>query len=210
MLSYLLAVLMTASQVAPQGPVPVVSHVTTPRRAVALTVNDGPDGRVTPMILRLLKEHGAHATFFVSGEAVRDDPQMLLEIRDSGSEVANHAYHHRALAGRPYREVADELRKTQALMAAAYPAETVFLRPPFGAVDKTVLRAARASRLRVVLAGVGGDVEVLHRVPKKLQPGDIVAIRDDMQGLRQLREILRLLDQEHIEGDSLGLLLAQR
>ena len=209
MLPALLAIFFTFAPVAPGNVAPVLAHVPTQRRAVALTVNDGPDGRVTPMILRLLQEHGARATFFVSGEALRDDPQMLLEIRAAGSEVGNHAFHHRSLAGRPFRKVSDELRRTAALMSSAYPATGPYLRPPFGAVDRTVLRAARAAGLRVVLSGIGSRDETLRTIPAHLHPGDIISVRDDLQGLRQLKVILRILEREHLAGDSLGLLLTQ-
>jgi peptidoglycan/xylan/chitin deacetylase (PgdA/CDA1 family) len=209
LLHALLAAFLSFAPVAERTAAPALAHMSTQRRAVALTVNDGPDGRVTPMILRLLQEHGARATFFVNGEALRDDPQMLLEIRAAGSEIGNHAYHHRSLAGRPYREVADELQRTAELMSSAYPAIGSFLRPPFGAVDKTVLRAARARGLRVVLSGPSGSDETLRAIPAQLHPGDIISVRNDLRGLRQLKEILRILEREHIEADSLGMMLTQ-
>ncbi|MDA8344674.1 MAG: polysaccharide deacetylase family protein [Thermaerobacter sp.] len=210
MLPALLALLLMALPAGLGRATTALMHVPTHRLAVALTVNDGPDGRITPMILRLLQERGAHATFFVNGDALQDEPQMLLEIRAAGCEIGNHGFYHRRLAGRPVGEVKDDLRRTSDLIASVSPTPVPYLRPPFGAVDNSVLRAAKESGLRVVLWNVGAKDETLHAVPARLHPGDIVSVRDDREGLKQLRQVLDLLQREHLKGDSLGMLLARQ
>ncbi len=45
----------------------VVYFVPTEEPVVALTLDDGPDPVTTPLILDVLKKHGARATFFVIG-----------------------------------------------------------------------------------------------------------------------------------------------
>lgn len=187
---------------------PALHHVATRQSAVALTVNDGPDGRVTPMILRLLQEHGAHATFFVNGQAVEGEPQMLLEIRAAGSEVGNHGYDHRRLAGRSYKEITAQLRRTEDLIASVSPERNTYFRPPFGEMNASMRHAANVQGLRVVLWNVGGKDEALNALPARLRPGDIVSVRDDVAGLRQLQRVLELLQREHLRGESIGMLLA--
>ena len=49
-------------------------------RAVAITIDDGPDPEVTPRVLALLEEHRARATFFCIGERVARYPQLAREI----------------------------------------------------------------------------------------------------------------------------------
>lgn len=187
-----------------------LTHVETRKPAVAITVNDGPEGRITPMMLRLLRERGAHATFFVNGDAVKDDPQMLLEIRDAGCEIANHAYSHHRLTKRSYREVLSELRQTNGLIADVTAGPSPYVRPPYGAVDGTVRRAARSAGERIILWNVGDRDEGMRVAPLRLRPGDIVSVRDDAQGLVRLRQVLDLLAQEHLRPVSVGELYALR
>lgn len=210
MLPALLAIVLSLLPVVRAHPAAGLMHVPTHRRAVALTVNDGPDGRVTPMMLRLLRERGASATFFVNGDALRDEPQMLLEIRAAGCEIANHGFHHRRLAGRPYQEIASEVRRTAKLISELVPISGPYLRPPYGSVDRGVVRAARNAHLRIVLWNVGDTDEALRKLPAKLHPGDIVSVRDDEEGYKELRAVLDLVQREHLQANSLGVLLAQR
>ena len=44
---------------------------------VALTFDDGPDPQWTPRVLDLLKQYGAHATFFVVGARAAQYPELF-------------------------------------------------------------------------------------------------------------------------------------
>lgn len=62
--------------------------------SVALTFDDGPDPQYTPALLKILKRHGAKATFFVLGRQAELYPDILREIVASGCEIGNHSYSH--------------------------------------------------------------------------------------------------------------------
>jgi len=72
-------------------------RVPTGRRAVALTLDDGPDPRFTPAVLDLLAAHGARATFFVVGVGVMAHPDLVRRAVAEGHEVANHTLSHERL-----------------------------------------------------------------------------------------------------------------
>ena len=63
-------------------------------RAVAITIDDGPDPEVTPRVLDLLEQHGARATFFCIGERIERLPQLAREIVARHHEIGNHSYRH--------------------------------------------------------------------------------------------------------------------
>ena len=65
---------------------------------VALTFDDGPDPRWTPMILDTLRSRGVKATFFVVGQNVDTDQRLLERMYDEGHEIGNHTYRHPNLA----------------------------------------------------------------------------------------------------------------
>ncbi len=57
---------------------------------VHLTFDDGPDPLYTPMLLDLLKEHGAKGTFFVVGERAKKYPELILRLKEEGHTIGIH------------------------------------------------------------------------------------------------------------------------
>ena len=64
------------------------------KKMVALTFDDGPDDIYTPKILDILNEKKIKATFFVIGQQVRWQPEMLKRIIKEGHEIGNHSWSH--------------------------------------------------------------------------------------------------------------------
>ena len=61
---------------------------------VYLTFDDGPDDKVTPQVLDILKAEGVKATFYVCGNMVDANPTVLKRIFDEGHAIGNHSYNH--------------------------------------------------------------------------------------------------------------------
>ncbi|HOV25215.1 MAG TPA: polysaccharide deacetylase family protein [Pseudobacteroides sp.] len=59
-----------------------------------LTFDDGPTAKITPEVLRILKEFDIKATFFVLGEMCRLNPEILKETQAMGHLICNHTYSH--------------------------------------------------------------------------------------------------------------------
>lgn len=200
---------MIWSLLTPPRPAPrdVLTHVATRRPVIAITINDGPEGRIVPQMLRLLRSHGARATFFVSGQAVADDPQMLLEIQAARCEVGNHGFHHLSMRGWSRGQLQREVSLTDRLIADALGTGPRLLRPPYGEFDRTLQQVAKQEGERLVLWNVGGTDETVHVWPRTLQPGDIIALRDDTEGLRRLRQALALAERLRLQPVTLSALL---
>ena len=62
---------------------------------VYLTFDDGPDDKVTPQILDILKAENVKATFYVCGNMVEAYPNVLKRIFNEGHAIGNHSYNHR-------------------------------------------------------------------------------------------------------------------
>ncbi|MBQ3442570.1 MAG: polysaccharide deacetylase [Selenomonadaceae bacterium] len=62
---------------------------------VYLTFDDGPDDKITPQILDILKAEGVKATFYVCGNMVEAYPNVLRRIFNEGHAIGNHSYNHR-------------------------------------------------------------------------------------------------------------------
>jgi peptidoglycan/xylan/chitin deacetylase (PgdA/CDA1 family) len=97
-LSATTSVVMIALWTAPRWLVPRLADrfpgclytVATTARAIALTIDDGPDASTTPQLLRTLREHNARATFFlISGNVMQND-SLIAAIVNEGHEIGNH------------------------------------------------------------------------------------------------------------------------
>lgn len=66
-----------------------------PNKKVAyLTFDDGPTKQMTPKILSILDKYNAKATFFVLGQMVEQNPELLKQERAKGHSICNHSYSH--------------------------------------------------------------------------------------------------------------------
>lgn len=74
-----------------------ILHVyrSTGEKRVFLTFDDGPSNSVTPLILDVLKEQNVKATFFVLGNNVNNNPDLIKREFEEGHYIANHGYSHR-------------------------------------------------------------------------------------------------------------------
>ncbi len=65
-----------------------------PKR-VFLTFDDGPTEQVTPYILNLLKNEDIKASFFVLGNRVDSNPELVKREYEEGHFIGNHGYTHK-------------------------------------------------------------------------------------------------------------------
>ena len=169
-----------------QGIVRLHRHFRTQQREVWLTIDDGPDPADTPRILALLAEHGARATFFVTGRNVAAHPALVRAIRAAGHEVAHHTQTHPSATfwcASP-RRLARELDDGLATLGAAGVQSTRF-RPPAGVKNLWLGRALAARGLTGIGWSARGretwraDVDtVVTRVLHGLAPGSILLLHE--------------------------------
>jgi peptidoglycan/xylan/chitin deacetylase (PgdA/CDA1 family) len=109
---------------------------------VALTFDDGPRAATTTTLLDGLSQRGVHATFFVIGENVAGNEELLLRMEREGHQIGLHTFHHRSLAqvnGADFYVEVDQLRE---FLSTLLGRENFMLRPPFGMI--TPANRARA------------------------------------------------------------------
>ncbi|PZR32742.1 glycosyltransferase [Caulobacter segnis] len=98
---------------------------------VALTFDDGPDGRWTPKILDILKEKHAPATFFVIGQNMQRRPDIVQREVAEGHNVGGHTWTHPNIGETPLPQVQVELNATQRLFEVLTGRSMRLFRPPF-------------------------------------------------------------------------------
>ncbi|MHB1629419.1 MAG: polysaccharide deacetylase family protein [Bacilli bacterium] len=166
-----------------RAPGHIVYSVRTQKRLLAFTFDDGPDPRYTPKILRILKRHGAHATFFVVGQEARMRPGLLRELVDGGNEIGNHTEHHR----RAERLTAEEITSCDATIHSVVGVTPMLLRPPGGRLSDRIVDLAERTRHIIVMWtwdvdprdwSQPGVSHIFSRVVDNVDSGDIVIFHD--------------------------------
>lgn len=131
-------------------------------KAIALTFDDGPDGKWTPRILDELERAKVPGTFFVIGENGLEHPGLLNRIIAGGGEIGNHTYTHPNLATASPRQTDLEINTTQR-MVEAYTGRrmTLFRAPYFGDAEPTttdeLLPALTAQQAGYTVVGLHVD-----------------------------------------------------
>jgi len=156
------------------------------RKAVAITIDDGPDPATTPRVLDLLDAAGAKATFFCIGRKIESFRALTREIVDRGHAIENHSYRHTnyfSLLGP--RRMAAELARAQDVIAEVTGTTPRFFRAPAGLrnpflnplLQKYDLRLASWTRRGFDTVNGNADV-VFRRVTRNLASGDILLLHD--------------------------------
>ncbi len=106
---------------------------------VYLTFDDGPSAdSSTEAMLDVLSLYRIKATFFVTGQRARKEPDKIAAILYAGHAIGNHSHTHIALVGETSAGIETEFRKAnEAVLAAGGPPLTCY-RPPFGLTDSSV------------------------------------------------------------------------
>jgi peptidoglycan-N-acetylglucosamine deacetylase len=116
-----------------------------PHRAIALTIDDGPDPDWTPKVLRLLDKHGVHATFCVVGVHVAAYPGLVRDIHRAGHAIVNHTWSHPvSFASLPEKRIVAEITRTTRAIEAAAGVTPQLFRAPGGEWSPFVYRAIAA------------------------------------------------------------------
>src|SRR5436305_13336159 len=79
---------------------------------IAMTFDDGPHATLTPKLLDLLAAHHIKATFFVLGECVAENSDVLRRAAREGHEIGNHTWSHPNLGKMSDESARSQLRRT--------------------------------------------------------------------------------------------------
>jgi peptidoglycan/xylan/chitin deacetylase (PgdA/CDA1 family) len=154
-----------------------------PRQLLALTFDDGPSPTITPRVLKTLREHQAHATFFVLGRSVKKWPELVRQAAEEGHAIGNHSYNHPS--GTSASEAASQLERTAALIEQATGQKPRLFRPPYGITKGNLCQTALQQGYTAVLWTISsadsrtiGAATIAHNIIHTPNPGDIVLMHD--------------------------------
>ncbi|KAE8146671.1 polysaccharide deacetylase family protein [Aspergillus avenaceus] len=157
---FTVALLATLTSNALAGPVrsrdvplgQVVTYCTSPN-TIALTFDDGPSG-YTPQLLDLLAEYGARATFFLTGDASRQYPDVIKRMRREGHQVASHTYDHANLPSLNHDQIVSQMNRLEDVLIPLMGDVPAYMRPPYFETNDLVLQTMRELGYKVIQASI--------------------------------------------------------
>lgn len=109
---------------------------------LAWTVDDGVDTEVVRLYTQFAKDTGVRLTYFVTGvfRSWTENSALLRPLVESGQiQLANHTWTHPDLTKLSPKQVADELKSTDAFLRDSYGVDAApYFRPPYGHHNATV------------------------------------------------------------------------
>ncbi len=154
-------------------------------RQIALTYDDGPNDPHTERLLEVLAKHNVHATFFLIGRYVQQQPQIARAIVQAGHVVGNHTFTHPLLIFKNKAKIRQELIQCRDALQDAIGKPSNLFRPPFGGRRPAVLLIARELGLEPVMWNVTGydwsappAAKIERKVAKQMRGGDVILLHD--------------------------------
>lgn len=103
---------------------------------VALTFDDGPHGTYTAELLDGLKQRGVVASFFVLGEHIEGNEELVLRMKEEGHLIGNHTFSHVKLDTLNDEAACSEVRRTCEAIERITGEPVEYIRPPYGAYNE--------------------------------------------------------------------------
>jgi peptidoglycan/xylan/chitin deacetylase (PgdA/CDA1 family) len=152
---------------------------------LALTFDDGPNGRHTEAILDVLSRHRARATFFCLGKWALKQPEILQRMALEGHEIGNHSLDHTRLPWLCRADIAHQIDATQdSIRMAGVPAPVLF-RAPYGLKSLFLPSLLRERSMKLVAWSRDiqdfqspGVRRLLRRAYPGLRDGEIFLLHD--------------------------------
>ena len=168
----------------------------------ALTFDDGPDSRYTPLLLDGLKERNVRVSFFLLGEKVEQYPELVERMQKEGHLVGNHTYHHVQLNKLNETKAREEILKTNNLIYETTGVYPLYLRPPFGAWKKNLELCVEMLPVFWTIDTLDWKVQntekIVHTVQEQIEDGAIILMHDEYD--TSVEAALQVVDELKSQG----------
>lgn len=159
-------------------------------RHIALTIDDAPSSH-TLAILDTLDRHQATATFFIIGQQVAGNEDILEEIVWRGHELGNHAWADEPSRSLSQEELERQLKEVDGLLLSVYRKFDMveqmprFFRPGSGFFSRTMLEVVERTGHRLALGNIyPHDPQIpfswlnARHIVRMARPGGIIICHD--------------------------------
>lgn len=145
------------------------------------TFDDGPNPEVTPLILDILEQFNAKATFFCLGENVEKNPELIKEIINRGHSIGNHSYNHIDGFKTSISNYLQNVEKASKIISSN------LFRPPYGRITPFQYHKLKR-KFRIIVWNSAADdwnkyltpEKCIRKVMKNAKDGAIILMHDNI------------------------------
>lgn len=153
------------------------------KKHVALTFDDGPSRKTTPVVLKALGYNNCRATFFVVGAMINKDTKNIIKQEVSqGCEIGNHSYSHPFLPHLGKKKVGNQISKTDDKVQQSVGILPKLCRAPYGGISHMVLDVMKRPNISWSVDTLDWKTrsgrKTFKTVRKRVRDGDIVLMHD--------------------------------
>ena len=164
-------------------------RISTTRKICSLTFDDGPDPKRTTNILEILQQSNIPATFFLIGEKIGGNEEIIKKMEKEGHLIGNHAWKHSPWFDFfPGKRMKEEILRTADAIQGTIGKSPLLFRPPYGVIVPVLRRVLKHLPYHVIGWNIRSfdtmkkDPEVVvSRIMKKMTPGSIILLHDHLQ-----------------------------
>ena len=157
------------------------SNAASDTKLLAITFDDGPS-QYTEELLNGLKQRKAKATFFMVGTNVGRYPELITRMKAEGHQLATHTMSHANLPTLSADGIRAEVEGVDAKLEKIVGEGKFYLRPPYGAFNKTVKATVKAPLIHWSLDTEDwryrNSTGVYHAIMNNVSDGDIILLHD--------------------------------
>lgn len=169
-----------------QDPEHVVINGPTDQKVVALTFDDGPDEKVTPCILDILKEYQIKATFFFLGSQIEKYKEVAVRAHNEGHLVLSHSWSHPRFQECTADQIREEITKTEYCLEKVIGKGPLFMRPPYGNITPLAMDVFRSLNYKAILWSLDTldwfdrqKDAIVRNVVDNVRPGEIILMHSN-------------------------------
>lgn len=165
-------------------------------KKIFLTFDDGPVPEVTPMVLSVLKQFNAKATFFCVGENIQKHPEIFKQILAEPHAVGNHTYHHLngwKVSFQKYIQNIEQCHYMLSFESSTTTFTTPLFRPPYGKMKPSQYVFVKRKYSIIMWDVLSGDFDknlsaekCLYQTIKHVRSGSIVVFHDSTKASKNL------------------------
>lgn len=173
-------------------------------KKIALTFDDGPHPVYTEQMLEVLDENHVPATFFLLGQNIEGQEEVVKEIAEKGHLIGNHTYHHVQITGMSTEQAYEEIDQTSRLIEELTGKGTEYVRPPFGTWNTGLESELDLIPVMWTIDTKDWTTEnvdaIVNHVVKNAGENDIILMHDSYKSTVEATErIIKLLKAEGFE-----------
>lgn len=182
------------------------------QRMVALTFDDGPNKKYTEKLLDGLQERGVKATFFLMGECLEGNEELVRRMSEEGHLIGVHCMQHTQLTKIAVKDAVSDLRETKDQLEEVLEtgkngqSKIEYVRPPFGSWNGKLDEAVRTE---LAMEPVFWDVDsldwelqntekIVRKVIGQVEDGDIILMHDEFE--TSVEAAFRIIDNLMAKG----------